>query len=111
VKYKLYLDDMRYPDIHEDWRIARNYHDAVWMVKNYGLPYHISFDHDLNDIVDYYTHMMEFTGYDFAKWFCDWVLDNQLDLSNFTYYVHSANPVGAANIEAYMKNFMRDGYV
>lgn len=121
MKYKLYLDDMRYPDIHEDWRIARNYHDAVWYVKTYGLPYHISFDHDLADShydwsilgipAETLTPPKEFTGYDFAKWFCNWVLDNQLDLSNFTYYVHSANPVGAANIEAYMKNFMRDGYV
>jgi hypothetical protein len=123
VKYKLYLDDLRYPDLHPDWRIARNYHDAVWMVTNYGMPYHISFDHDLADVryddnwpgprgkeksIPY-----EFTGYDFAKWFCNWVMDNNVDLEpiGFTYHVHSANPVGAENIRCYMANFMKDRFV
>lgn len=128
MKYKLYLDDLRYPDLHEDWRIARNYHDAVWMVKNYGLPYHISFDHDLADVhymldseygpldefMDGQTRVTgpkEFTGYDFAKWFCQWVMDNDISLGHFTWAVHSANPVGAANITHYMTNFMKDRYV
>ncbi len=113
MDYKLYLDDLRYPDTHPNWRIARNYHDAVWMVTNYGMPYHISFDHDLNDFADLYTHRMEFTGYDFAKWFCNWVMDNNVDLEpiGFTYNVHSANPVGAENIRCYMANFIKDRYV
>lgn len=128
MRYKLYLDDLRYPDLHSDWRIARNYHDAVWMVKNYGLPYHISFDHDLadahynldsaygplDDFMDGTTRSgapREFTGYDFAKWFCDWVMDNDVDLTDFTFNVHSANPVGAKNIQTYMDNFIKDRYV
>lgn len=118
MRYKLYLDDLRYPDLHEDWRIARNYHDAVWMVKNYGMPYFISFDHDLADV--HYiigetagaAHSpREFTGYDFAKWFCQWVMDNDVDLSGFDYWVHSANPVGAENIRRYMANFIKDRFV
>lgn len=128
MRYKLYLDDLRYPDNHSDWRIARNYHDAVWMLKNYGLPYHISFDHDLADVhytldsehgpLDEFmagetrgTGPKEFTGYDFAKRFCEWVMENDVDLTGFTWEVHSANPVGAANIRRYMENFMRDRYV
>jgi hypothetical protein len=128
MRYKLYLDDLRYPDLHPDWRIARNYHDAVWMVKNYGLPYHVAFDHDLADVhynldSDYgplddfvdgtprCSSPREFTGYDFAKWFCQWVMDNDVDLTNFTWSVHSANPVGAANITKYMTSFMKDRYV
>ena len=125
MKYKLYLDDVRYPDLHPDWRIARNFHDARWMVKSYGVPYHISFDHDLAD-VHYeqpdYGHNddpmvfirvpYEFTGYDFAKWFCYYVLDNDVNLPfDFTYDVHSMNPVGAENIKSFMDNFMRDGYI
>ena len=126
MKYKLFLDDLRYPDDHTDWRVARNYHDAQWYVKTYGLPYHVSFDHDLADVhydnTDYghddgfmdapLTGVpYEFTGYDFAKWFCNYCLDNDLDLSGFTFTVHSANPVGAKNIQMYMDNFMRDRYV
>lgn len=115
MRYKLYLDDLRYPDLDPNWRIARNYHDAVWMVTNYGAPYHISFDHDLGDVrVDMIRNGCphEFTGYDFAKWFCNWVMDNNVDLEpiGFTYHVHSANPVGAENIHHYMAKFMRDRY-
>lgn len=121
MRYKLYLDDLRYPPPLDDYyRIARNYHDALWYVKNYGIPFHISFDHDLADVRTVYVldrgiqveRPREFTGYDFAKWFCDYVLTNGLDLpEDFTYHVHSANPVGAENIRAYMKNFLKDGYV
>lgn len=123
MTYKLYLDDLRYPpDI--NWVIARNYHDAVWYVKNMGVPYHISFDHDLA-YEHYHTDQFaedymdkkasdaprEFTGYDFAKWFCYYCQDNNVDLSNFTYHVHSANPVGAQNIRMFMKSFMENKYV
>lgn len=128
MKYKLYLDDLRYPDLHEDWRIARNFHDAVWMVKNYGLPYHVAFDHDLADChyvlgseygpLDEFMDgtavsnaPREFTGYDFAKWLCQWIMDNDPDLTDFTWSVHSANPVGAANIRSYMTNFMKDLFI
>lgn len=128
VRYKLYLDDLRYPpDIGSEWRIARNYHDAVWYVKNYGLPYHISFDHDLADVhynleseygpLDEFMDSAprgkpyEFTGYDFAKWLCNWIINNDVNIDGFTYAVHSANPVGAANIRNYMENFMKDGYI
>lgn len=120
MRYKLYLDDLRYPDPDNmDWRIARSYHDAVWMVTNYGMPYHISFDHDLADVHYVIGETIgtahgpeEFTGYDFAKWFCNWVMDNNVDLEpiGFTYHVHSANPVGAENIHHYMAKFMRDRY-
>lgn len=116
MKYKLYLDDLRYPDLHPDWRIARNYHDAIWYCQAYGLPYHIAFDHDLA-----YEHYIndtspmgrprEYTGLDFAKWFCEWVMDNNIDLTDFTWSVHSANPVGAENIRKYMENFMKDRFV
>lgn len=120
IRYKLYLDDLRYPDLHPDWRIARNYHDAVWMVTNYGMPYFISFDHDLA-----YDHYIpdtlgnpgnsltpkEFTGLDFAKWLCNYIMDNDVNLDEFGYWVHSANPVGAENIRRYMENFLRDRYV
>lgn len=108
MRYKLFLDDERYPPdktaCDKYWRIARNYHDAVWYVQTYGVPYHIAFDHDLGNET--------MNGLDFAKWFCYYVMDNGVNLpNNFTYDVHSMNPVGAENIKSFMDNFMRDGYI
>lgn len=112
--WTLFLDDIRYPaDVrydlgpYRDVVICRTMDDAVWCVEQYGLPTVISFDHDLAD-----THYIigdgEKTGYTFAKWFCDYVMDNALDLpNNFRYHVHSMNPVGAENIRKYMENFLK----
>lgn len=111
MDWKLFLDDVRYPT-DNSWVIARNYHDAVWYVTNYGLPKFISFDHDLT-----YDHYMpaiigqphEFTGYDFAKWFCQHVSDKKLPLPNgFDFYVHSMNPIGAENIRFYMTQWVHN---
>lgn len=106
MTYKLFLDDIRFPAT-ADWIIARNMDDAIWYVQNLGVPVHISFDHDLAD--DHYIigQKHEKTGYDFAKWFCDYIMDNEIDLPDgFEYHVHSMNPVGAANIKHYMHNFL-----
>jgi len=106
MTYKLFLDDIRFPAT-ADWIIARNMDDAVWYVQNHGVPGFISFDHDLAD--DHYIigQKHEKTGYDFAKWFCDHIMDNEIELpETFGYVVHSMNPVGAANIQHYMHNFL-----
>jgi len=126
MDYKLFLDDERYP-ADNSWVVARGYHDAVWYVTNYGIPRFISFDHDL--AFEHYAavpgipsaiddHLLlgnallrprEFNGYDFAKWFCQHVADNDLELpSGFGYYVHSMNPVGAENIRKHMAKWMED---
>jgi hypothetical protein len=101
MKWKLFLDDGRYP-VRNDWVIARNFDDAVWYVRNYGLPDHIAFDHDLG-------HPKNYTGMDFAKWFANYIMDNELKLpQTFSYSVHSQNPVGAANIRSYMDQFLEN---
>lgn len=101
--YKLYLDDERFPPIDDPaWRIARNYFDAVFYVRNYGIPIMISFDHDLGSITNP-------TGMDFCKWFCNHIMDNDIKKpEGFSFYVHSMNPVGAKNIQSYMDQFIRD---
>lgn len=112
--WTLFLDDIRFPeDVRYNYgpydrlRICRNMDDAVWAVKQYGLPTFISFDHDLAD-----THYIigdgEKTGYTFAKWLCDYIMDNNLRLpAGFEFFVHSMNPVGAENIRKYMENFLK----
>lgn len=43
----------------------------------------------------------------FIKWLENNLLDNGISLPyNFTYSVHSANPVGAENIKCYMNNII-----
>jgi hypothetical protein len=98
MNWKLFLDDERFPpDNGDEWLIARNFNEALLLVLDHGLPSYISFDHDLGQ---------ELSGYDFAKWFADYVILNDKDLpETFDYYVHSMNPVGAENIRKYMENF------
>ena len=114
MRWILFLDDIRtldqagvsYPK--EDLVIiARNMDDAIFYVQRYGIPQVIHFDHDLAD-VHYIAGAGEKTGYTFAKWFCDYVMDNGLEIPRgFGYFVHSMNPVGAENIRKYMENFLK----
>lgn len=105
VKWKLFLDDIRNPKTADNWKIARNSDEAFYLIKEYGCPEHISFDHDLG--CDIYGSLLP-TAYDFTKQFADKILDGDIVLpENFTFYVHSANPVGAKNIENYMNNLLK----
>jgi hypothetical protein len=112
--WTLFLDDLRFPeDVRYDYGpykdvvICRNMDDAVWCVKQYGIPKFISFDHDLAD-EHYVAAGGEKTGHTFAKWLCDYIMDNKVDIpEDFAYYVHSMNPVGAENIRMYMHNFIK----
>lgn len=103
MAYKLFLDDLRdykqyYPI--NSMIVARNYHEAVEIVLKNGLPEFVSFDHDLADYLD----GSEKTGYDFAKFLVDIMMDMETP-PIIDYVVHSANPVGKTNIETYLNNF------
>lgn len=102
--WKLFLDDERYPT-DNTWVIARNFDDAVWYVKSYGLPVFISFDHDLGA-------PQNRTGMDFAKWLVNHIIDNDLPIDDdFDWYVHSQNPIGAENIRSYLNQFFNDRWI
>ena len=48
------------------------------------------------------------TGFDFAKWLVEMDMDNIYKFpENFSFHVHSANPVGKANIEGYLNNYLK----
>lgn len=99
--WKLYLDDIRYPE-DSTYIIARTVEEAQHLVEKYGVPEHISFDHDLG--VDNMGNLLP-TGYDFAKWLVE--MDGDIELScSFTFMIHSQNPVGAENIRAYLSNYL-----
>lgn len=119
---KLFLDDERQVKdgvylvntnrriyFEDNWDVVKNFIEFTeWITKN-GLPEFVSFDHDLADIhYEFvtgeipYDGMIEKTGFHCAKWLVEYCLDNGLKLP--PYQVHSANPVGRENIQAYLTN-------
>lgn len=95
----LYLDDERTPKTDQDWIIVRSFAEAVAYVAENGIPEYISFDHDLG---------LEESGYDFAKWLVEQELDgHHMFPDEFEYNVHSANPIGAANIVGILDSYLK----
>lgn len=98
---KLYLDDVRFPRT-DGWSIVRSYEDFTqWILEN-GVPSVVSFDHDLG--VDDQGNELK-SGYDTAKWLCNYCAENGLPLPSCN--VHSANPVGAENIRNLISSFQK----
>jgi hypothetical protein len=118
-KKRLYLDDVRTP-IAEDWIVARNYEQFVSFVRLNGLENFevISLDHDLGDgaMEEYYTNVKhnyqlnydnivnEKTGYDCCKFLVSESMSKNIPLPQI--YVHSANPIGSANMMGYINNYL-----
>jgi len=128
--YFLFLDDIRNPDeaysytkndifLTQKWVVVRSYKEFTNHIESNGLPFFISFDHDLAD--SHYTpeHLWcdydkskewqsrqahkEKTGYECAKWLVEYCMDK--DLKCPKYYCHSMNPVGKDNILSLLNNF------
>lgn len=119
-KIYLYLDDVRIPTEGE-WEVVRNYDEFVAHIRINGLENYevISLDHDLGEgaMVEYYTNVKpnyeldynripEKTGMDCARYLVAEAMTKNIPLS--TIYVHSANPIGAANIIGYINNYFRN---
>ena len=101
---KIYLDDLRTPTEKFDF-VVRNYDEAIEIIKKYGVPNYISFDHDLG--VDDEGELLK-SGYDLAKWIVENDLNGSYKLpSNFTYKVHSQNPVGKKNIISLLNAYLK----
>lgn len=118
-KIRLYLDDIRTPK-DTDWVTVRDYNEFVSIIRLNGLDKFetISLDHDLGEsaMVEYYTNVKnnykleydnivnEKTGYDAAKFIVALSMEKGIPLPNV--YVHSANPIGSANIMGYVNNYL-----
>jgi len=117
-----------------EWTVVRNYDEFVELVSKTGLENIevISLDHDLGDTAmqEYfsnvspnfkldYDNIEEKTGYDCCKWLVNHFYDtnpkrltmNRIDKKSYpiifpTVVVHSANPIGSANIMGYINNFL-----
>jgi hypothetical protein len=119
-KLYLYLDDVRTPKA-DNWEVVRNYDDFVSHIKLHGLDKYevISLDHDLGEgaMIEYYTNVKpnyelnysripEKTGMDCARFLVAESMNTKIPLPQI--YVHSANPIGAANIMGYVNNYFRN---
>jgi len=94
---QIYLDDIRTPhDSH--WLVVRSVEDFKERVLSAPIPIiAFSFDHDLGENVP--------TGYDAAKWFVEYAMDNKEVAQNLkTVIVHSDNTPGRENIAAYFES-------
>lgn len=118
MKKNIYLDDVRTPT-EEGWIIVRSYDEFVTAIELYGLDNieNISLDHDLGDsaMLEYYNNVKdnykleyenitEKTGYDCCKYLVNLSLDSGIPLPEV--YVHSANPIGSANMMGYINNYL-----
>lgn len=119
-KIYLYLDDIRIPTEGE-WIVVRNYDEFVAHVKLNGLENYevISLDHDLGEsaMQEYYTNTKphfeldykridEKTGMDCARFLVAESMTKNIPLPQI--FVHSANPIGSANMMGYINNYFRN---
>lgn len=98
MTYILFIDDERFPT-NEASIIARSSSHAIEIVKRLGIPKHIDFDHDLGG---------EDTTRVFVKFFEEYLFENNLKLpENFTFGVHSQNPIGKTWIIGMMNDIKK----
>ena len=117
-RLRLYLDDIRTP-VDDDWIVVRNYDEFVAQLKLNGLGNFevISLDHDLGEgaMVEYYTnvknnYMLDYnnieerTGMDCCRYLVSESMNEKIPLPQI--YVHSANPIGSANMLGYINNYL-----
>ena len=117
-RLRLYLDDIRTP-VDDDWIVVRNYDEFVAQLKlnRLGNFEVISLDHDLGEgaMVEYYTnvknnYMLDYnnieerTGMDCCRYLVSESMNEKIPLPQV--YIHSANPIGSANMMGYINNYL-----
>jgi len=119
-KIKLYLDDIRTP-LDKEWEVVRTFEELVKHIQQVGLENYdvISLDHDLGDsaIQEYilngspnytldYNNILEKTGMDCARFLVAESMSTSIPLPQI--YIHSANPIGSANMMGYVNNYLKN---
>jgi hypothetical protein len=126
VEWNLFIDDIRlasYVSDGRDYELARSMSEALILIEEHGcLPTHIAFDHDLgwdglepiegSFLIAAPTEGSEApSGYDFAQKLVEFDMEGLYEFSkNFTWSIHSSNPVGAANIHGLLTSYMKHKY-
>ncbi len=98
MTYRMFLDDERFPT-DETAEIVRSSEEAFQMIFDKGIPKHIYFDHDLGG---------QDTSMEFIKTWIAYMYENpEIQMpKNFSYSIHSQNPVGAANIRNLLNGWL-----
>jgi hypothetical protein len=97
---RIYLDDERNPKIEQFDVITRSFGEFLEILEATELKItYVSFDHDLGED--------SLTGYDCAKALVELDIKYSVLAKDFTFNVHSANPVGAKNIQMYIDQYLR----
>lgn len=101
--YKLFLDDVRFPNqvkwIPEvstnwrDWAIVRNCKEFSAIINERGIPSEVSFDHDLGYDMD---TKEEITGIDCLRVLAAECIKRRQPMPKC--FIHSQNPVGRDNL-------------
>ena len=105
MSFSLFIDDERFPSdfSKREFKISRSSDESIQIMKAYGCPEFISFDHDLG-------------GDDTTMLVVSWMINQDIERivfgdcfipQNFTFTVHSQNPVGAKNIEQLLNSYLR----
>ena len=121
--YKLFLDDLRSPKevygytnvplyLANDWVIVRTYDEFVQAIEKMGVPYLVSYDHDLG--TEHYRHQSDIpydqfvdkTGFHCAKWLIDYCIDNKMKIPT-NVFIHSMNLTGAQNIKSLFDTYKK----
>lgn len=100
---QIFLDDEREPINSLDYVIVRSYSEFIHAVINADERItFISFDHDLGeDSLDGMACCKYLVGLDMSR-------NGKLLDKDFTYYVHSQNPIGKENIEGYLDQYLEE---
>lgn len=96
----LFIDDERDPsqslldsfEVH----VVRSSLAAIGYVAAMGMPDRFQFDHDLGS---------DDTAMHFIAWLTSSMLDGNIPVRQIAFDVHSRNPVGAGNIEGYLRSW------
>lgn len=103
----IFLDDFRKPNKYVNININRvyqayNYSEFKELVNKlynkYGIINEVWFDHDLGPVE-------MGNGLDCAKYLVQFCIDNNMTLPE--YHIQSANSVGKANIDSYLKSYIK----
>lgn len=102
MSYSIFLDDIRNTN-NKDYIVVRSYEETISLIEKKGCPKFISFDHDLGE---------DKNALQVVKWLIEKDLDslNNKEIfipDNFTFIVHSANPIGRKNIEEMLNGYLK----